>query len=82
MEKVMRIMFDEIAVRETVKWRDPKTRRIRTRTRKFFQTVNPFNRGADGQPKTREQIRMEVARDARLWKLKTENDIRDGKFPG
>lgn len=77
----MRITFDEVAIRETVCWRDPKTGRRRTRTKKFFQTVNPFNRHTDGLPKSREQIRIEITRDARLWKLTMENDIRDGKYP-
>jgi predicted HNH restriction endonuclease len=77
----MRITFDEIAVKATVKFRDPATGRPRQVTKKFFQTRNPFNKGADGQPKSREQIRTEVTREAQLWKLRTENDIRDGKFP-
>lgn len=77
----MRITFDEIAIRETVTWKDPGTGRKRQMTRKFFQTVNPFNRGSDGEPKARAQIRDELRREANLWKLKTENNIRDGKFP-
>lgn len=77
----MRITFDEIAIRETVRWRDPVTGRNRQMTQKFFQTVSPFNRGSDGAMKSRQQIRDELQREARLWKLRTENDIRDGKFP-
>ncbi|WP_321967102.1 hypothetical protein [Burkholderia cepacia] len=77
----MRITFTEIVVHETVRWRDPLTRRWRRRTKKFWQTVSPFNTGTNGLPKSREQIRREVEREARLWKLKTENDIRDGQFP-
>lgn len=77
----MRITFDEIVLRETVRWRDPATGRSRQMTRKFSQTVNPFNRGSDGEPKSPQQIREELRSEAYLWKLATENDIRDGKFP-
>jgi hypothetical protein len=77
----MRITFNEIAARATVRWRDPQTGKPRQRTQKFWQTCNPFNVGADGKPKTAEQIRKEVRDQALLWKLRMENDIRDGKYP-
>lgn len=31
------------------------------------QTINPWNKGADGQPKTREQIRAELKQQAETW---------------
>jgi|GEM_PF-3300492 len=77
-----RIYFNEIACKATVRWRDPVTGKARQMTKKFMQTYNPFNKRSDGQIKSRDEIRAEVDRDARLWKLRTENDIRDGKYPG
>ncbi|QUN53152.1 hypothetical protein [Burkholderia cenocepacia] len=43
--------------------------------------MNPFNRDANGQPKDRRTISAEVNREADLWKLNTENAIRDGIYP-
>ena len=40
------------------------------------QTINPFNKGADGQPKTREQIRAELRAEAETWY--PTNDIHAG----
>lgn len=31
------------------------------------QTINPFNKDAAGQPKTREQIRAELRAEAETW---------------
>ena len=77
----MRITFDRITVKRTVSWIDPATGKRRQKTRSFEQTVNPFNRDASGQPKDRRSISVEVNREADLWKLKTENDIREGICP-
>ena len=77
----MRFVFEIVETKATVTWADPATGKKRQRTEKFSQTINPFNKGADGQPKSREQIREEINRAARLWKLRVENDIRDGKYP-
>ncbi|MBR8350305.1 hypothetical protein KDX21_06925 [Burkholderia cenocepacia] len=77
----MRITFDRIGAKRTVSWIDPATGKRRQKTRNFEQTVNPFNRDANGQPKDRRTISVEVNREAALWKLKTENDIRAGIYP-
>ncbi|MEU5322921.1 hypothetical protein AB0G67_40155 [Streptomyces sp. NPDC021056] len=37
------------------------------RQRKFSQTLNPFNKGADGRPKTVQQIYAELADKAKQW---------------
>lgn len=34
----------------------------------FSQTLNPFNKAADGTPKTREQILVELREEADRWK--------------
>lgn len=40
----------------------------RTRRKKFYQTLNPFNKNADGSVKTREQIHSELKREVEQWK--------------
>ncbi|CAJ2723319.1 Uncharacterised protein [Burkholderia pseudomallei] len=77
----MRITFERVIAKRTVCWNDPTTGKKRQKTQSFEQTVNPFNRDASGKPKDRRAICAEVNRDADLWKLKTENDIRDGIYP-
>lgn len=38
----------------------PRCGKRRTRTRRFYQTLNPYNRNLDGSPKTIEQIYEEL----------------------
>jgi hypothetical protein len=38
-----------------------------TRSRTFTQTINPFNRNADGQVKTRSEIYTELRAEAEAW---------------
>ena len=38
-----------------------------TKTKKFRQTVNPFNKTADGSQKDRAQIWAELRAEAKLW---------------
>lgn len=44
-----------------------------TRSTTLSQTVSPFNKDADGQPKTAEQIRAELRAEAETWQPR--NDI-------
>lgn len=62
----MRIHFDEVAVRATRRWTDEAGKK-RQQTRKFFQTLNPFNKGADGLPKERDQILKEIFAKRDAW---------------
>ena len=62
-----RIVFQEIAVRGVKKFKDPGTGKQRQVTRKFCQTVNPFNKNADGTVKTPEQIRAEIIAQRDAW---------------
>jgi len=39
------------------------------RSRTFENTVNPFNRNADGTVRTRTEVRANVSRLAREWEL-------------
>lgn len=42
------------------------------RQRKFFQTLNPFNKAADGSPKTVTQIDAELTEQIEQWKQEPE----------
>lgn len=37
------------------------------RSRKFWQTLNPFNENAVGEPKNREEIQEELFAERRAW---------------
>jgi hypothetical protein len=72
-----RITFEKVSIKRTFRWTDPVTRKSRQETKKFWQTVSPFNRNVHGDPKSRQQIREELESEARLWLLRRENDVRD-----
>lgn len=61
----MRITFDEIKVTAKRVWTENGKRRQQTKT--FMQTVNPFNKNADGTRKTREQIYAELMNERKEW---------------
>lgn len=62
----MRVTFNEIAVKGTRRWVD-ETGRKRQQTRKFYQTVNPFNKNAEGHVKSRDEIVIEVRAECDAW---------------
>lgn len=70
----MRINFREISRQRDVKVNCIACNKLLRRTIKEFQTVNPFNKGADGFPKTEDQIRRELPAqiDRAEAKLKTQ----------
>ena len=41
----------------------------RTRQRKFWATLNPYNRNAAGEPKTSTEIYADLAEQVKAWKL-------------
>lgn len=62
------VVFPRISVYAEKKGRcvvcgGPKTKRSRT----FFQTLNPFNRTADGRPKTPADIMPEIRAERLAW---------------
>lgn len=65
--RTARVRFDEIAVKATRRWVDPSTGKKRQETKVFWQTLNPFNKNADGSIKTAEQIRAEVTSQRDAW---------------
>lgn len=65
--RVTRYTFEEVAIKATRKWVDPETGKKRQETRKFSQTINPYNTNADGSRKTRDQIKAEINAQAKEW---------------
>jgi hypothetical protein len=61
----MKVTFNEVSIKATKRWKeDGKTR---MKTRKFYQTLNPFNKNADGAAKTRDQIMTEITAERDAW---------------
>ena len=62
-----KLEFEVISVSATKRWTDEKGK-PRQQTKRFYQTLNPFNKMPDGAVKTKEQIRDQItaARDAWL----------------
>lgn len=63
----MRVTFEEVSATATRRWKDPGTGKSKQETKRFFQTVNPFNKDPDGSLKTRSQIQAEVNAEAAAW---------------
>ena len=63
----MRITFDEVNLygEKTVKCA-VCGKRIKRR-RKFYQTLNPWNKGPDGLPKTRDDILTDLRQGRDAW---------------
>jgi hypothetical protein len=66
----MRVVFNEVKVKGTRRWTDANGKR-RQETKAFMQTVNPFNKNADGSVKTYEQIKRELTAERDFWLLET-----------
>ena len=63
----MRVNFEEVSIKATRRWTDENGKK-RQQTRKFFQTLNPFNTGAAGLPKSRDQIMSELQAEKAVWR--------------
>lgn len=59
--------FQEVAIKGVYKWKDPATGRQRQSTKKFFQTVNPFNKNSKGEVKNRDEILLELTAERDAW---------------
>ena len=59
------IRFQEVKLKATKRWRENGKQRQETKV--FMQTINPFNKDADGMPKTREQILAELYHERAEW---------------
>lgn len=63
----IRRTFHEVAIRATKRFTDAATGKRRTRTRKFFQTLNPYNKLPDGRVKGADDIRTEIKAERDAW---------------
>ena len=63
----MKYTFNEVSIRGVRKWKDPVTGKPRQETKKFYQTINPWNTTKDGNPKSREQIMAEIMAERDSW---------------
>ena len=62
----MRFTFEEVSLKATYRWADEDGKR-RQKTKRFMQTLNPFNKNADGTLKTRSQIMAELSAQRDSW---------------
>lgn len=66
----MRIVFDEVRIKAKRAWKENGKKRQET---KFFsQTINPFNKNAQGLMKTRDEIMAELYTEKAEWLRKHE----------
>ena len=72
----MRIRFQEIKVRGVRHWTDNGKHRQETKV--FMQTVNPFNKNAEGVPKAAEEIVVELKAERDAW-LESSRPAASGK---
>jgi hypothetical protein len=68
----MRVVFEEVSVRATKRWVDDGKKH--QQTRKFSQTISPFNKRADGSQKNREQITAEITAQRDNWLKREETN--------
>ena len=60
------VKYEEVSIKGVKRWVDAEGKK-RQQTKKFYQTVNPFNRGTDGQPKSHAQIMIEIKAERDQW---------------
>ena len=60
--------FNEVSIRAEKSGKCIICGKKRKRVRKFWQTLNPFNKKADGTVKSPSDIREELAVKVRKWK--------------
>jgi len=63
---VQTIRFQEVAVKANRRWLDADGKK-RQETRKFWQTISPFNKLRDGTVKTAEDIQREINAERDAW---------------
>jgi hypothetical protein len=60
--------FEEVSLKGQKRAKCSKCEKKLTRSRKFLQTLSPFNKAADGLSKTRDQIHGELREEIAAWK--------------
>ena len=61
----VKIKFDEVVIKATKRWKE--NGKWRQKTKKFHQTINPFNTDENGNPKTRGQIMCDLLKERDEW---------------
>ena len=61
----MKQTFQEVSIKATKSYIDGGKRR--TKTKKFYQTLNPFNVNAAGVPKTQSEIMVDLRAEMQAW---------------
>jgi hypothetical protein len=69
-----RYVFQEVSVKGVFRWKDADGK-SRQETRKFMQTLNPFNKNVRGEPKSYSEIMAEIRSERDLWLLQRKNDM-------
>ncbi len=70
------IKFDLVEIKATRTWvEDGKKRQ---KTKKFSQTINPYNKNKDGNVKTREEILVELKAEREKWMTKPIEQVKKG----
>lgn len=64
------IHFSEVTLRGEKRGKCVSCGKRRKRVKRVFQTINPFNKGPDGLPKTRERILHELREELVRWQRK------------
>jgi hypothetical protein len=67
-----RYIFEEVRVRASKRSICPVCGTRRNLRKTFYQTLNPFNVNADGDAKSRVEIQLELAHEARAWVLESQ----------
>lgn len=68
MFRTRNITFEKVGIKATRRWRD-KDGKKRQETKEFWQTISPFNKNTDGEPKTREEILVELREERNKWEI-------------
>ena len=68
----MKTYFNEIAVKGVRKWVGEDGKKHQ-QTKKFYQTINPFNINADGSVKTGAEIWKEILAERAAWLKEASN---------
>lgn len=59
------VRFQEVKIKGVKRWKEDG--KVRQTTKVFMQTINPFNKNAEGYQKSRDEILEELREERRQW---------------
>lgn len=65
--RTTRVTFEEVSITGTKSGICPRCGKKVSRHKKFYQTLNPFNLGPGGLPKSRSEIAVELTVEREKW---------------